>query len=65
MPFLGGRCVGGTTTVNTKVALRVRTTNDYAKWHEASGLVGAEAAPFGASDLDPHYDRVERAARRS
>ena len=55
MPLLGGRCVGGTTTVNTKVALRA-TDEDYAKWHEAAGIVGAGGAPFGASDLDPHYE---------
>ena len=56
--LLGGRCVGGSTTVNTKVALRAHA-KDLAKWHEASGLVGASGAPFGASDLAPHYDRVE------
>ena len=44
--------------MNTKVALRV-ADHDYAKWHAASGLVGAGGAAFGASDLDPHYDRVE------
>jgi choline dehydrogenase-like flavoprotein len=57
--LIGGRCVGGSTTINTKVALRA-ADHDYAKWHEASGLVGASGAPFGASDLDPHYDSVER-----
>ncbi len=57
--LLAGRCVGGTTTINTKVALRV-AEHDYAKWHEASGLVGAGGDAFGASDLDPHYDRVEK-----
>jgi choline dehydrogenase-like flavoprotein len=56
--LLGARCVGGTTTVNTKVALRV-ADHDYAKWHAASGLVGTGGSSFGASDLDPHYDRVE------
>jgi choline dehydrogenase-like flavoprotein len=56
--MLGGRCVGGSTTVNTKVALRAHA-KDLVKWHEASGLVGAGGAPFGASDLAPHYDRVE------
>ena len=35
--MLGGRCVGGGTTVNTKVALRAHA-NDMAKWHAASGL---------------------------
>ena len=40
--MLGGRCVGGGTTVNTKVALRAHP-KDLAKWHAASGLVGAAA----------------------
>jgi choline dehydrogenase-like flavoprotein len=57
--LIGGRCVGGSTTINTKVALRAHE-RDYAKWHEASGLAGAGGAPFGASDLDPHYLRVEQ-----
>jgi choline dehydrogenase-like flavoprotein len=48
--LVAGRCVGGSTTINTKVALRAHA-KDYAKWHEASGI---------AIDLDPHYDRVER-----
>jgi choline dehydrogenase-like flavoprotein len=58
MLLLAGRCVGGTTTVNTKVALR-GDEKDFAKWHEASGLVGEGGSPFGPSDLAPHYDRVE------
>jgi choline dehydrogenase-like flavoprotein len=57
--LIGGRCVGGSTTINTKVALRA-ADHDYAKWHEASGLVGEGGAPFGAADLDPYYDRVEQ-----
>ena len=57
--LVAGRCVGGSTTINTKVALRAHA-NDYAKWHEASGIVGAGGGPFGASDLDPHYERVEQ-----
>jgi len=57
--LVAGRCVGGSTTINTKVALRAHA-NDYAKWYEASGLTGSSGSPFGASDLDPHYDRVER-----
>ena len=32
--FLAGRCVGGTTTINTKVALRAHE-QDVAKWHAA------------------------------
>jgi len=59
MPLMGGRCVGGTTTVNTKVALRAHE-QDYAKWHDASGVLGSGGAPFGSSDLDPHYDQVEK-----
>ena len=48
--LVAGRCVGGSTTINTKVALRAHA-KDLAKWHEASGRV---------VDLDPHYDRVEK-----
>jgi choline dehydrogenase-like flavoprotein len=50
---------GGSTTINTKVALRAHA-NDYAKWYAASGLAGSGGSPFAASDLDPHYDRVEK-----
>jgi choline dehydrogenase-like flavoprotein len=57
--LVAGRCVGGSTTINTKVALRAHA-KDFAKWHEASGLTGAGGAPFGASDLDSHYERVEK-----
>src|SRR5436190_14898821 len=34
-----GHCVGGTTTINTKVALRP-SSQDYEKWHAATGLLG-------------------------
>jgi choline dehydrogenase-like flavoprotein len=54
-----GRCVGGTTTVNTKVALRPHR-HDYVKWHAAAGLRGADGEPFGEADLLPHIERVER-----
>jgi choline dehydrogenase-like flavoprotein len=57
--FLAGRCVGGTTTINTKVALRAHE-RDVAKWHPATGLTNDRREPFSASDLDPYYDRVER-----
>jgi choline dehydrogenase-like flavoprotein len=57
--LIAGRCVGGSTTINTKVALRAHA-KDLAKWHEASGLVGSLGTPFGASDLDPHYEQVEK-----
>ena len=55
MALLAGRCVGGTTTINTKVALRA-DSHDFAKWEAASGVGGQS---FGA-ELAPHYDRVER-----
>jgi choline dehydrogenase-like flavoprotein len=57
--FLAGRCVGGTTTINTKVALRAHE-QDVAKWHEATGLTSDGGTPFARSDLDPYYDRVEQ-----
>ncbi len=58
--FLAGRCVGGTTTINTKVALRAHD-RDVEKWHAASGLTRDGDEPFTASDLAPYYDRVEQA----
>ena len=58
--FLAGRCVGGTTTINTKVALRAHE-RDVAKWHAATGLTNDGGEPFAAADLDPYYDRVEQA----
>jgi choline dehydrogenase-like flavoprotein len=57
--FLGGRCVGGTTTINTKVALRAHA-RDVAKWHPASGLTSDGSTPFADTDLAPYYERVER-----
>jgi len=57
--LIAGRCVGGSTTINTKVAMRA-DGGDLAKWHAASGLVGADGEPFGERDLAPYYDRVER-----
>ncbi len=58
VPLFRGRCVGGTTTVNTKVALRPGA-EDYEKWHAATGLVGDGGEPFGEADLLPHIERVE------
>ena len=52
MPLFRGHCVGGTTTINTKVALRP-TEQDYEKWYAAGG------AEFTAADLDPWFERVE------
>lgn len=57
--FLGARCVGGTTTINTKVALRAHE-KDVAKWHAATGLTNERGEPFGVAELEPHYDRVEQ-----
>ncbi len=59
MPLFRGRCVGGTTSINTKVALRP-ASHDYEKWHTASGLRGAGGEPFGEADLLPYLERVER-----
>ena len=44
--IIAGRCVGGTTTINTKVALRAHE-RDFAKWEGAGGL------EFGPDDLAP------------
>ena len=57
--FLAGRCVGGTTTINTKVALRAHE-QDVAKWHASTGLTNERGEPFSSSDLEPYYDRVEQ-----
>jgi choline dehydrogenase-like flavoprotein len=57
--FLAGRCVGGTTTINTKVALRAHD-KDVAKWHPASGLTNDRGEPFAVDDLAPYFDRVEQ-----
>jgi choline dehydrogenase-like flavoprotein len=58
MPLFRGRCVGGTTTINTKVALRP-ADHDYEKWHAASGLLGESGQPFGEADLLPYLVNVE------
>jgi choline dehydrogenase-like flavoprotein len=57
--FLAGRCVGGTTTINTKVALRAHE-RDVAKWHLATGLTNDRGERFAVDDLAPYYDRVEQ-----
>ena len=59
LAFLAGRCVGGTTTINTKVALRAHE-RDVAKWHPATGLTNERGEPFAVADLEPYYDRVEQ-----
>ncbi len=53
-----GRCVGGTTAINTKVALRP-DAHDLAKWHSATGLLGDGGEPFGEADLTPWFEHVE------
>ncbi len=58
MLLFRGRCVGGTTAINTKVALRP-AAHDYAKWHAAAGLLGDGGEPFGEADLLPFLERVE------
>jgi choline dehydrogenase-like flavoprotein len=59
MPLFRGRCVGGTTSINTKVALRP-ADHDYEKWHAAAGLTSDGGSPFGESDLLPYLERTER-----
>ena len=59
MPLFRGRCVGGTTSINTKVALRP-ADHDYEKWHAAAGLPSDSGSPFGESDLLPYLERTER-----
>jgi choline dehydrogenase-like flavoprotein len=50
--LIGGRCVGGSTVINTKVALRA-SQRELDKWHAATGI------GLARDDLDPYYDRVE------
>jgi choline dehydrogenase-like flavoprotein len=58
VPLFGGRCVGGTTTINTKVAPRAQGY-EFDKWHQATGLTSEDGKTFGPEELAPHYDRVE------
>ncbi|MBV9604358.1 MAG: GMC family oxidoreductase [Solirubrobacterales bacterium] len=51
--LIGGRCVGGSTVINTKVALRA-SHRELDKWHAATGV------GLTREDLDPYYERVER-----
>jgi choline dehydrogenase-like flavoprotein len=51
--LIGGRCVGGSTVINTKVALRA-SQRELDKWHAATGI------NLTREDLDPYYERVER-----
>jgi choline dehydrogenase-like flavoprotein len=60
MDTLRARCVGGGTTINTKVALRAHRT-DFEKWHAASGMTGEGGEAISAADLAPYYERMELA----
>jgi choline dehydrogenase-like flavoprotein len=51
--LIGGRCVGGSTVINTKVALRA-SQRELDKWHAATGV------GLSREDLDPYYERVEQ-----
>ncbi|MFL5862682.1 MAG: GMC family oxidoreductase N-terminal domain-containing protein [Solirubrobacteraceae bacterium] len=57
LAVIRGRCVGGTSTVNTKVALRP-SHQDFAKWHTESGLVGGDGEPFDADEMAADFERV-------
>ncbi len=59
VPLFRGRCVGGTTSINTKVALRPGP-QDYEKWHAATGLLGERGEPFGEEEMARYLERVER-----
>jgi choline dehydrogenase-like flavoprotein len=51
--LIGGRCVGGGTVINTKVALRA-SQRELDKWNAATGI------GLTREDLDPYYERVEQ-----
>jgi choline dehydrogenase-like flavoprotein len=57
--LLAGRCVGGSTVINTKVAMRAAEF-DVAAFHGRTGLLGDGGRPFAPADLAPWYDLVER-----
>lgn len=50
--LIGGRCVGGSTVINTKVALRA-SQRELDKWNAATGI------GLTREDLDPYYERIE------
>ena len=52
LALIAGRCVGGTTTINTKLALRASQL-ELDKWAAASGV------QLSTDDLAPYYQRVE------
>ena len=51
LALISGRCVGGTTTINTKLALRA-SQREFDKWHAASGV------QLSVEAMAPYYDRV-------
>ncbi|HEX6458014.1 MAG TPA: GMC family oxidoreductase [Thermoleophilaceae bacterium] len=51
LALISGRCVGGTTTINTKLALRA-SQRELDKWHAASGV------QLSTAEMEPFYDRV-------
>ncbi|MCW2944717.1 MAG: family oxidoreductase [Actinoallomurus sp.] len=57
--LLAGRCVGGSTVINTKVAVRAAAF-DVAAFHARTGLLGDGGRPYAPDDLAPWYDTVER-----
>jgi choline dehydrogenase-like flavoprotein len=60
--MVSGRGVGGSTLINTKVGVRA-IEQDYAKWFEASGLLGEDGRPFGDQHLARWYQAVEERMR--
>jgi len=52
LAMISGRCVGGTTTINTKLALRA-SQRELDKWRDASGVA------LSADELAPYYQQVE------
>lgn len=57
--MVGGMCVGGSTTVNTKVGIRATVENVEA-WHRDTGLLNDAGEPFSRLDLDPWYEQIEQ-----
>lgn len=56
--LLAGRCAGGSTVINTKVAMRASDW-DIERFHRETGLRGAGGGPIAATDLEAWYDLVE------
>jgi choline dehydrogenase-like flavoprotein len=53
VPMLQGRCVGGSTFVNSAIAWRA-PEDVFDEWRSRFGV------PLGMSDLEPHYGALER-----